>query len=100
MSPQKVWCRLSSVGLFLLAAVRPPIAEAWLLPPSLGAAARSESIVDLRWDDPNSSETGYAIERSFSSSTGFAPIALARKNATSYQDSGISPGTTCYYRVQ
>ena len=75
-------------------------AEAALTAPSLTAAAASTSQVNLSWSDPNNNESGYQVERSLSSTTGFAAIAALGKNAKSFSSAGLSAGTTYYYRVK
>ena len=69
-------------------------------PGSLTATAVSSSQINLTWVDSNSSETGYLVERSLSSSSGFAQIASLPANSQSYSNTGLASGTTYYYRVR
>lgn len=72
-------------------------------PPSLSAIAISEKEIRLNWQDINTNETGYEIERSIITSSGTKEVWGAisvGKNVTSYLDSGLSPLTTYYYRVR
>lgn len=72
----------------------PPVA-----PIGLAAAAVSFSRIDLAWQDNSSSEQGFKIERSTDGSD-FAQIATAATDATAYPDTGVSGGTTYFYRVR
>src|SRR5262245_51358067 len=83
---------VARAAIFLLLAAQEPNADAALLAPSLTSAARSPSSIDLQWSDPNTSETGYAIERSLSGSSGFKQIASVASNTTAFQDTGLSAG--------
>lgn len=71
-------------------------------PTSPTATATSAYSITVGWtdndDDPD--ETSFRIERSLTTSTGFAEIGTAAANATSYVDSNLTPGTTYYYRVR
>jgi len=65
-------------------------------PSALTATAVSSSQINLTWIDSNSSETGYLVERSLSSTSGFAQIASLPANAQSYANTGLASGTTYY----
>jgi hypothetical protein len=69
-------------------------------PTNLTATAVSSSQINLTWSDSNTTENGFTIERSLQSGSGFVAVGSAGKNAGSYSDSGLSPATTYYYRVQ
>src|SRR5262245_38677173 len=71
-----------------------------LSPPSLAAAAVSASQIHLSWTDPNGNESGFSIERSVSSGSGFTQIGTATRNTTAYEDTGLAAGATYYYRVR
>jgi hypothetical protein len=77
------------------AASNPPAA-----PSSLAATAQSSSVIRLTWTDNSSDETGFSLERSLSSSSGFAAVATPAANATSYSDSSLAASTTYYYRLR
>ena len=69
-------------------------------PASLNAAATSSASIDLSWTDTSSDETGFRIERSTSSTTGFTEVGTVAVDVTSYTDSfGLSASTAYYYRV-
>ena len=71
-------------------------------PRNLEATALGSTAIFLRWDEPTSdggsSITGYRIEASANSSTGW--ISIGTTGVTnSFTDSSRDPGTTLYYRV-
>jgi len=69
-------------------------------PTSLAASAVSSSQINLTWVDTNSNESSYLVERSLSSSSGFAQIASLPQNTRSYSNTGLAAATTYYYRVR
>jgi Galactose oxidase-like, Early set domain/Fibronectin type III domain len=72
---------------------RPPTA-----PTSLVATAASSSQIHLTWTDNSANESGFTIERSLDGTT-FAMLVSVAANVTSYTHSGLTAGTTYYYRV-
>ena len=70
-----------------------------IAPDSLTAMALSSKRIDLTWKDRSTDETGFRIERSMSSSTGFSVVATTGANVISYSDSTLSPLVHYYYRV-
>jgi fibronectin type 3 domain-containing protein len=70
-------------------------------PSSLVATAASTSQINLSWVDNATNESGFKVERSLTaSSSGFSQIATVGANVTAYQDTGLAPSTTYYYRVR
>ena len=67
-------------------------------PSNLTATALSASQIRLAWTDNASNEQGFRIQRSLNG-TSWAEIATRSSNVVTYQDSGLSPNTTYYYRV-
>jgi acid phosphatase type 7 len=73
--------------------------------PSNLTAARSGSLsqqrIDLSWKDNSSSEDGFVVERSTTSSftTNLVTSQQLAKDRTSYRDSSLQRKTTYYYRV-
>ncbi len=67
-------------------------------PSNLGATAISSSQINLAWTDNANDETGFKIQRS-TDNLNFSQIATAGANATSYSNTGLTAGTTYYYRV-
>ncbi|MEO9475871.1 MAG: BspA family leucine-rich repeat surface protein [Cyclobacteriaceae bacterium] len=72
-----------------------------LSPPTELAAALTESDeITLTWNDINSEETGYEIWRSTTSGSGFALLSTTAADAESFVDTGLTEGTTYYYKVR
>lgn len=75
-------------------------------PSGLTGTAASSSVINLSWNadaaPANCSITGYNVYRS--STSGFTPSSsnqIAQNvTATSYSDSGLSPSTTYYYKIE
>ena len=68
-------------------------------PSNLTASAASASQINLAWRDNANNETGFKIERKAGSGS-WNQIATVSANATTYQNTGLSAGTTYYYRVR
>lgn len=58
------------------------------------------SQVNLTWMDTSMDETGFVVERSLSSGTGFTQIGTSPADDGTYFDTTVSPSTTYYYRVK
>jgi hypothetical protein len=69
-------------------------------PSGLTAVAVSSSRISLTWVDNSSSETGFKVERKTGAAGSWAVAASTGANVTSLSDTGLTPGTTYYYRVQ
>ena len=65
----------------------------------LVAAAISGSQINLTWSDASGNETGFYLERKLGVNGNYARIATLAANSTSYQDAGLSDGSSYYYRV-
>ncbi len=72
----------------------PPVA-----PTVLSATAVSTNQIDLAWTDNSNNENGFRIERSLNPTSGFAQVATVGAGNITYQDTGLLPATTYYYRV-
>lgn len=70
-------------------------------PPSFQLAkVVSNTELDILWSDNSSNETGFEVERSFSSGSGFTSISTTGPNVTIFHDSGLTPATIYYYRIR
>ncbi len=70
------------------------------LPPSdFAARAISANAVALTWTDNSDNEESFEIERSLDGSTGWNELATTTANATTYDDSALTTGTSYWYRV-
>ncbi len=66
---------------------------------TLTATASSSSQINLSWNSI-AGATGYIVQRSANGSTGWTQVASTASNVTTDSDTGLSAGTTYYYRVQ
>ncbi len=75
----------------------------WALnaPTSLSSVAASASAtqINLSWQDNATNESGYIIQRSLNSSSGFSEIARTTRDSKSFSNTGLTAGTY-YYRVR
>ncbi|MBA4149235.1 MAG: fibronectin type III domain-containing protein, partial [Verrucomicrobia bacterium] len=69
-------------------------------PSSLTATAASTTQINLAWVDNSGIETGFKIERSLSSGSGFTQIGTVGANVKTYSSTGLAAGTRYYYRVR
>lgn len=69
-------------------------------PSGLSASATGENSISISWTDNANNESGFKIERSLSSTTGFTQVSTAGANATSRSMTGLSAGTRYYFRVR
>jgi hypothetical protein len=53
----------------------------------------------LTWENNSTSATGFTIERSADGGATFTAVGAADGDATSYNDTGLSPGTDYTYQV-
>jgi fibronectin type 3 domain-containing protein len=93
-----------STAVPLAAAVTTPAPVA---PTAFTATQLNESSVKLDWDDPNSDETGYKVERCSGDSTWcgsddarFTVSYSLAANTITYTNSGLAPNSTYTYRVR
>jgi hypothetical protein len=71
-----------------------------LAAPSALTAQPSGGNVALSWQDTNSEETGFRIERKTAASGTWAEIGVVGANVTSFTDTGAAANTTYVYRVR
>jgi len=89
--------RTSTPGVVEVIVQLPPTAP--IEPDGLAAVAADPSAIDLTWADRSDNEDGFVVERSLSDHA-FAEIATVGRDETSYMDSGLSSGTTYFYRLR
>lgn len=89
-----------TVNVFFNVFTQPPPTA----PTNLTATAVSSSEINLTWQHPSTDETGFDVQRDLDAS--FTAPDLVTDSSTgpgsnlSYQSSGLSPGTTYFYRVR
>ena len=69
-------------------------------PGNLAATAISTSQINLSWVDNSTDETGFKIERKTGSGGTYAQIATVAAGSTTYSNTGLTAGTTYFYRVR
>jgi hypothetical protein len=77
--------------------VRAPIA-----PSALAATPASTSSITVAWTDNSADETGFEIDRATNSlfTQNLSFVTTTAANRTTYTDTGLTAGTTYYYRVR
>ncbi len=69
-------------------------------PTDLTASATSLTAIHLAWTDNATDETSFSIERSPNGTDNWTEIATPAANTTSYDNTGLTCGTTYFYRVR
>jgi hypothetical protein len=69
-------------------------------PSGLTAEATSSSTIDLNWDYIPNDELGFHIEQSLNGTSDWTQVATVGADSTSHTVTGLSAGTTYYFRVQ
>jgi RHS repeat-associated protein len=69
-------------------------------PSALNVTPASGTQLNLTWNDNSGNETGFKVERKTESGGSWSEITTTAANATGYNDTGLSGGTTYYYRVR
>jgi hypothetical protein len=67
-------------------------------PTGATAVAASGTAINVSWTDNSTTEAGFKIERSTDDES-FIQIGVVGANVTTFQDTGVTVGTTYYYRV-
>lgn len=71
-----------------------------LSPTNLDLALNPDEEILLTWEDNADNETGYQVERSFSTNNNFTEIANLPANSTEYVDASAASNFQYYYRVK
>lgn len=69
-------------------------------PTDLDATVVNDYRIDLAWSDNSSNETGFRIERKTGVGGSWAQIDTVGDDVVGYQNTGLDPNTTYYYRVR
>jgi len=75
-----------------------PVVTVPAAPGGLQATVASTSQINLAWTESSTSQTGFSVQQSTDGST-FTQIATTSASTMSYSATGLSAGTTYYYRV-
>ncbi len=71
-----------------------------ILPPtSLSPSASSPTSINLNWTDNSPNETGFIVQRSLTSGSGFVTVGTVGANVTTYLDNTVVAGQTYFYRI-
>jgi hypothetical protein len=70
-----------------------------ITPTAVNASAISSSQINITWTDATN-ETSFIVERSLDGVTGWTPIGITTRNATSFASTGLTANTFYYYRVR
>jgi hypothetical protein len=68
-------------------------------PSNLAASSPTKKKIQITWTDNANNESGFRIERSTNGTT-WTQIATTGANVTAYTNTGLTSGTTYYYRVR
>ncbi|MEM7106775.1 MAG: fibronectin type III domain-containing protein, partial [Bacteroidota bacterium] len=74
--------------------------DALNVPSNLLASNATATMIELTWTDNSTNETGFEVERSTSSGSGFERIHTSLVDETAFTDTGLWPNTTYYYRLR
>jgi len=69
-------------------------------PTNLTASAVDEQSIQLTWTDVSTHETGYRVERSETSGSGYSQIHLTSASVNSYLNEGLEDDKEYFYRVR
>ncbi|OVE76320.1 hypothetical protein BVX97_01425 [bacterium E08(2017)] len=76
-----------------------PSPSAPAAPSSLICTAVSSTGIDLTWSDNSGDETGFVVQRSTTSGSGFTTVTTTVADVTSYSDASLPVATPYYYQV-
>ena len=97
---QGIAVRLLIGACALLLAASIAQAAAPTAPTNLIVTAISPGQVNLTWTDRSTNESSFKIERKTGSAGTFAQIASVTSNVITFGDTGLTAGTTYFYRVR
>jgi uncharacterized protein YjdB len=69
-------------------------------PTDLSNAGVTANSIQLSWSDHSNNETGFEIQRSDTSGTGYSTLFTTTVNATSYLDAAVEPEHSYFYRIR
>jgi hypothetical protein len=93
--PQPYALVITGGNLSALTPITPPMA-----PSDLSVNSASLSAVTINWTDNSNNETGFGIERKTGVAGIYSGIATVNANTTTFTNTGLSEGTTYFYRIK
>jgi subtilisin family serine protease len=69
------------------------------VPTSLRATVASATQINLAWTDTSLNETGFKIYRKLANADSWTLVTTVGQNVTTYQNTGLSSGTTYFYYI-
>lgn len=96
---QTLFCLWFFLGALLLNPIRSQAQDVPAAPSGLVASAVSSKSIELTWVDNSENETGFSVERSLNTDSGFKSFAILSANSTYLMDHGRADSTTYFYRV-
>ncbi|HEY8934241.1 MAG TPA: LamG-like jellyroll fold domain-containing protein [Cyclobacteriaceae bacterium] len=70
-----------------------------IAPSALTAVSGSSSAITINWEDISKTVSGFQIERSATSGSGYSILTTVAPTVFGYRDTNLPAGTTYYYRV-
>jgi predicted esterase len=68
-------------------------------PDNISASAVSYDKISITWSDESNNEKGFQVYRSFTSGGAYKIVFTTDSNVTSYVDSGLTPSTKYFYKI-
>lgn len=87
--------QIMGVNILFQTPQNPPTA-----PTSLVVTTVSGNRIDLSWTDNSSDESGFQIERSITSGTGYSIVHTTTSNEVTFSDNGLNSATQYFYRLK
>jgi hypothetical protein len=75
-------------------------AGGWSAPTDWGTQTPGPNRITLAWQDNSTTETGFRVERSRDGSTNWTEVGTTGSNVAIFQDAGLPPYSTYFYRVR
>jgi len=69
-------------------------------PSNLRSTSSISNSISLAWNDNSNNEDNFVLERALSSTGPWTTVVTLALNTVLYVDSGLTPGTTYYYRIK
>ena len=94
------WRTLDSDDIAGVTALYPPVGAPPASPTGLTVTGTTSSSVSLGWSDNSGNESNFLVERSPDGVSGWYQAASTLANTRTYTNTGLSSGSSYYYRVR